>query len=125
MNDSTIGVIHGRFQPLHLGHMEYLLAGKARCRFLYIGITNPDPHLTAISTADETRSTRSANPFTYYERLAIIRNSMIEAGVSSDEFEIVPFPINFPYLLPYYVPTAGTFYVNYLRSMGPRKGQYP
>ena len=37
-----VGVIHGRFQGLHLAHMEYLLAGKSRCRFMYIGITNPD-----------------------------------------------------------------------------------
>lgn len=37
-----IGVVHGRFQPLHLKHMEYILAAKVRCRKLYIGVTNPD-----------------------------------------------------------------------------------
>ena len=37
-----IGVIHGRFQMLHHGHMEYLLAGKKRCQRLIIGISNPD-----------------------------------------------------------------------------------
>ena len=36
------GVIHGRFQVLHLKHMEYLLAAKMRCQTLYIGITHPD-----------------------------------------------------------------------------------
>ena len=35
------GVIHGRFQILHLKHMEYILAAKMRCKKLYIGITNP------------------------------------------------------------------------------------
>lgn len=35
------GVVHGRFQPLHLKHMEYILAAKMRCQKLYIGITNP------------------------------------------------------------------------------------
>ena len=39
-----IWVIHGRFQGLHIGHMEYLLEGKKRCDFLYIGITNPDAY---------------------------------------------------------------------------------
>ena len=34
------GVIHGRFQGLHNGHMEYLLTAKKRCDFLVIGITN-------------------------------------------------------------------------------------
>ena len=46
-----IGVIHGRFQMLHLGHMEYLLAGKARCERLIIGISNPDATFTRFSSA--------------------------------------------------------------------------
>ena len=33
-----IGVVHGRFQPLHLKHMEYILAAKMRCRKLIICI---------------------------------------------------------------------------------------
>ena len=36
------GVINGRFQVLHLKHMEYILAAKMRCNKLYIGISNPD-----------------------------------------------------------------------------------
>lgn len=40
------GVIHGRFQLLHNDHLKYLLAGKARCEHLVVGITNPDPCLT-------------------------------------------------------------------------------
>ena len=36
------GVVNGRFQVLHLKHMEYILAAKMRCRKLYIGLTNPD-----------------------------------------------------------------------------------
>ena len=35
------GMAHGRFQVLHLKHMEYLLAAKMRCKKLYIGITYP------------------------------------------------------------------------------------
>ena len=36
------GVVHGRFQVLHLKQMEYILAAKMRCQTLYIGITHPD-----------------------------------------------------------------------------------
>ena len=36
------GIVNGRFQVLHLKHMEYILAAKMRCDKLYIGITNPD-----------------------------------------------------------------------------------
>ena len=96
---NKIGVIHGRFQGLHKGHMEYLLEGKRRCDFLYIGITNPDPGLTKDNSADLKRSKPEENPFTYYERMNMIRDAMLEAGVSRQEFEIVPFPINFPELI--------------------------
>ena len=39
------GVIHGRFQVLHNDHLKYLLSGKALCRHLVVGITNPEPLL--------------------------------------------------------------------------------
>mgnify|MGYP002650348910 CR=1 FL=1 len=55
------GVIHGRFQVLHLKHMEYILAAKMRCRKLYIGITNPDSMHTRDSVNDINRSAKSAN----------------------------------------------------------------
>ena len=35
----TLGVVMGRFQGLHLGHMEYLLAGAQRCEHLLVGVT--------------------------------------------------------------------------------------
>ena len=73
-----IGVVHGRFQPLHLKHMEYILAAKMRCRKLYIGITNPDNLHTRESVHDIRRSERSANPLTYFERYEMIRGAMAE-----------------------------------------------
>jgi cytidyltransferase-like protein len=116
-----MGVIHGRFQMLHMGHMEYLLSGKSRCDVLYIGITNPDPELTASNTNDMKRTNLSANPFTYYERLEMIRDAMLEFGVKREEFEIVPFPINFPQLLKYYVPLDATFFLTIYDSWGEHK----
>ena len=32
------GLVYGRFQILHLKHVEYILAAKMRCKRLYIGI---------------------------------------------------------------------------------------
>ena len=110
MND-PIGVIHGRFQMLHKGHMEYLLAGKARCRKLIIGISNPDATMTAYCAANPHRSQARANPLSYFERMEMIRESMLEAGVPREEFDIVPFPINRPELLFNYVPQYATFYM--------------
>ena len=106
-----IGVIHGRFQMLHIGHMEYLLAGKARCDYLLIGITNPDSSLTRPTAANPHRSTTLANPLTYYERFQMISKAMVEAGVERDAFDIVPFPVNCPELLFQYVPRDAKYYM--------------
>lgn len=107
----AVGVIHGRFQMLHVGHMEYLLAGKARCDYLLIGISNPDSSLTRFNEANPHRSTVGANPLTYYERFQMIRLAMLEAGVPREEFDVVPFPINCPSLLFNYVPRDAKFYM--------------
>ena len=110
MND-PIGVIHGRFQLLHLGHMEYLLAGKARCRRLIVGVSNPDATVTRFSSASPHRSQPSSNPLTYFERYEMLRGSLLEAGVPREEFDIVPFPVNCPELLFNYVPREAKFYM--------------
>lgn len=35
-------MIHGRFQPFHNGHLEYLLAAAARCDGLLVGLASGD-----------------------------------------------------------------------------------
>lgn len=106
-----VGVIHGRFQMLHLGHMEYLLAGKERCEHLLIGISNPDASLVRYSAANPHRSAPRSNPLSYYERFEMLRGAMLEAGVPREDFDIVPFPINCPELLFNYVPRDAKFYM--------------
>ncbi len=118
-----VGVIHGRFQPLHNAHMEYLLAARSRCDFLYIGISNPDPRSTREDEADRIRSRPEANPFSYYERLLMICRAFKAEGISTETFCIVPFPINFPQLLKFYVPLDGTFYMTIYDEWGEKKRQ--
>lgn len=108
---AAVGVIHGRFQMLHKGHMEYLLAGKERCEHLIIGISNPDVSVTRYSGANPHRSEARSNPLTYLERLQMIRGAMLEYGVKDEEFDIVPFPINCPELLGSYVPSDAVFFM--------------
>ena len=108
---APVGVIHGRFQMLHKGHMEYLLAGKERCEHLIIGISNPDVSVIRYSEANPHRSDARANPLTYLERLQMIRGAMLEYGVKDEEFDIVPFPINCPELLDSYVPRDAVFFM--------------
>lgn len=122
--DRTIahtGVAHGRFQPLHPGHLEYLLAAKARCRLLVVGITNPDPSQTAFEETDPGRGLASSNPFTYYERYVMVEQSLLAAGVPYDEFRIVPFPHSFPERLRHYAPADATYFLTVYDEWGDAK----
>ena len=115
------GVIHGRFQVLHNDHLKYLLAGKQRCRHLVVGITNPDPSLTRQDAADPQRSDQATNPFSYYERLLMVRAALMEADIGLDRFAVVPFPINFPELYRYYLPLDATFFLTIYDAWGEKK----
>lgn len=118
------GVIHGRFQVLHNDHLRYLLAGKAHCSKLVVGITNPDPWLTQIEDVDPKRSDPMANPLTYYERHIMVEAALLGAGLRRRDFTIVPFPINLPERYAYYVPMDAVFFLTIYDDWGRRKLQY-
>lgn len=115
------GVVHGRFQLFHLDHLKYVLAAKERCRHLVVGITNPDPTLTKFDPADPHRSLEVDNPLTYYERYVVLRETLLEEGLTYREFSLVPLPINFPELYRYYVPLEATFFLTIYDDWGERK----
>lgn len=116
-----MGVIHGRFQVFHNDHLKYLMAGKFRCAHLIVGITNPDPTLTKEDLADPHRSGSCSNPLNYFERYTMIREVLLEVGLTYEEFSIVPFPVNFPELYKFYVPLNAIFYLTIYDSWGRRK----
>ncbi|MFX0145608.1 MAG: adenylyltransferase/cytidyltransferase family protein [Candidatus Hodarchaeota archaeon] len=118
------GVIHGRFQILHNDHIKYLLAGKQLCKHLIIGITNPDPSLTRESESNPHRSNSIANPLTYYERYLMVQLALLEQGLKYSEFFIVPFPINVPELLKFYVPLDAVFFLTIYDDWGRQKKKY-
>ncbi len=105
------GVVNGRFQVLHLKHMEYILAAKIRRGKLYIGLTNPDSLHTRESVNDAHCSAKYANPLTYFERYEMIRGAMAEFRVPESEYDILPFPINCPEYIPQYAPKDAVFYM--------------
>ena len=107
------GVVHGRFQGLHLKHMEYLLAAKMRCRLLYVGITHPDIFsCPAASPLDVHGTLVRDNPLAYIERYEMIRDSLLEFGVKREEFEIIPFPVDRPDVLAQYAPADAVYYMS-------------
>lgn len=124
-NEKSIGVVHGRFQPMHFGHLnEYILKAKAKCDFLVIGLTNPDPTHTLPDEANLSRSRPQNNPLTYYERLTIIQAVLLDHGLNQNEFVIVPFPINFPQLLRFYTPINAVHYLTVFDEWGEQKVKY-
>jgi nicotinamide mononucleotide adenylyltransferase len=118
------GVIHGRFQVLHNDHLKYILAGKALCRHLVVGITNPEPLLVREEKADPHRSDPSANPLTYYERYCLVKAVLSAQGLLPEAYSIVPLPINMPERYHYYVPMDAVFFVTIYDAWGERKLNY-
>ncbi len=129
MDRYPVGIANGRFQILHMGHMEYLLACKERCGHLIIGITDPDPTRSFFETDIEREDSRDPfravsypfYTFTFYERALMIKESLLEAGVDRKSFEIVPFPIHFPKLLKYYIPMDAVVFVTIYDDWGYKK----
>src|SRR6266566_3359337 len=83
------GSAHGRFQPFHNGHLEYVLAAQKQCSFLWIGITKFD--IEELSPLGRTREKPENNPLTYHQRLTMITEALVENGVGRAEFAFIPF----------------------------------
>jgi cytidyltransferase-like protein len=102
------GVVLGRFQPIHLGHVEFLQAARACCRRLVIGITNPDLAVLDDAAEDPGRGRAENNPFTYFERLHMVELTGQALGWSRDEYTVVPAPITRPSTLRQFLPAPGS-----------------
>lgn len=115
------GVVHGRFQVLHLKELEYILAAKMRCSKLYIGITNPDHAYTRETIQDLERSKKINNPMTFLERYEMIERALLEFGVQREAFDIIPFPINRPDILLEYAPEDARYFMTIHDAWGEEK----
>ena len=62
------------------------------------------------SPNDKHRENKSDNPLTYFERFELIRDSLFEAGLTPNQFAIMPFPIDTPQLLQEFIPTNITLF---------------
>lgn len=121
MTHHATGMVHGRFQPFHLGHLAYVRLAAARCQQLVVGITNADPSHVRVEPADPRRSTAEANPFPYHLRYRMVREALTEAGI--DPVAVVPFPIHEPELWPHYVPGGTVHLIRVLSPWGEQKLQ--
>jgi cytidyltransferase-like protein len=115
------GMIHGRFQPFHLGHLEYLRAAVARSDELFVGITNPDPTRIRPEPSDPARHLPESNPWTYAERLLMVKAAAGDLGLDLARVHVIPFPVNEPELWPAYVPDGVTQYLRLFSEWGGTK----
>jgi nicotinamide-nucleotide adenylyltransferase len=115
------GMIHGRFQPFHNGHLEYMRGAAARCDELFVGITNPDPARIRPETADPLRHLPESNPWTYAERLLMVKAAARDLGLFPERVHVIPFPVNEPELWPAYVPAGVTQFSRLFSDWGGEK----
>lgn len=115
----ALGMIHGRFQPFHNGHLEYMVAAAARCTRLAVGITNPEGFPVRPEASDPARHLPESNPFTYPERRRMVEAAAAEAGVGP--VEVFPFPVTEPELWDGLVPAGAVQFVRVLSPWGSSK----
>ena len=111
-------MIHGRFQPFHLGHLEYLRGAAERSDEVFVGITNPDPSRIKPEPSDPLRHLPEANPWSYVERLLMVESAAADLGLDPASVHVIPFPVNEPELWPAYVPDGVTQYIRLFSGWG-------
>jgi cytidyltransferase-like protein len=114
-------MIHGRFQPFHNGHLEYLKGAGARCEQVFVGITNPDPTRVQPEESDPLRHLPESNPYTYVERLLMVKAAAADAGIAAERLHVIPFPVNEPELWQAYVPEDVVQFIRLFSDWGDTK----
>ena len=115
------GMIHGRFQPFHLGHLAYLRGAAERCDDVFVGITNPDPTRIRPEPSDPLRHLPESNPWSYVERLLMVKAAAADLDLDLARVHVIPFPVNEPALWPAYVPDGVTQYLRLFSEWGGTK----
>jgi cytidyltransferase-like protein len=111
-------MIHGRFQPFHNGHLEYLRGAAERSDEVWVGITNPDPTRVKPEPTDPLRHLPESNPYSYAERLLMVTAVAEEVDV---DVHVIPFPVNEPELWHAYVPGGVTQFIRHFSEWGGTK----
>jgi nicotinamide-nucleotide adenylyltransferase len=118
---SARGMIHGRFQPFHNGHLEYLHGAASRSDEVFVGITNPDPTRIRPEPSDPLRHLPESNPWSYAERMLMVKAAAQDLGLDLARVHPIPFPVNEPELWAAYVPSGVIQYIRLFSDWGGTK----
>jgi cytidyltransferase-like protein len=117
--DEPIGMVHGRFQPFHLGHLSLVRAALARFPFVLVGVTNADSGHSAPEPTDPDRAALHANPFTFTERALMIQGALWTERPGATM--VTPFPISKPALWSAYAPEGAVHLLRVFDEWGEEK----
>jgi nicotinamide mononucleotide adenylyltransferase len=109
--DEPINMMFGRFQPFHLGHLNFLRVLTRRKEPFIVGVTNPDPSVVRPEAENSYRHLADANPFTYFERHLMVKGVLEAEGVPASRYLIIPFAVNTPDVWKHYLPKNLTAYI--------------
>jgi len=95
--NNKYGYYHGRFQPFHNGHLKMIKAMLAEHQEIIIGISNPfrseaiftDKEKNELKINNITR-TKENNPWTYCQRVSMIRQSLRAERIDLERIIIIP-----------------------------------
>ncbi len=93
-NEVDLGMVHGRFQPFHHEHFEYVLYGVMHSKKCLIGITQPV--INDIKECDilPHRGKPEGNPYSFEERKNMITLSLDDFGIDRSKYEVIPFDVD-------------------------------
>jgi len=100
---SSLVCVTGRFQPVHEQHLELFDTALRDADHLVIAVTNPDPGARRVEPTSEHRHLAESNPFTYFERVWLLRAALDARGLTA-RTTIVPFDLTRPACWGDYVP---------------------
>jgi nicotinamide-nucleotide adenylyltransferase len=99
--------VHGRFQPFHNGHLNYVRTALESCELLFVGITQVERSSMKTFDSAPHRSEVQANPLSYFERKYLIERALVSEGIPQNRFSVIPFPIEKDDILGEYFPKGG------------------
>jgi cytidyltransferase-like protein len=104
------GIIAGRFQPFHLGHLRFATAAAGMVNHLWIGITRPFGK--CIPEIGDLRTSDRHNPLPYWLRFKCVESALLcDAGIPKDKFSILPLPL-VPVIIKQLLPEGTIFLTN-------------
>ena len=105
MGRVKVGSVHGRFQPFHNGHLDYVMQAFEQADFVWVGLTQIFRPRTDGDGAAR-RDDAASNPLSFLDRSELVEAALNSAGIRRDRFRITPFPIERPEMLREFIPAG-------------------